>query len=75
MQNSKKKMTYKELLEKLSELNEEQLSCHVTVFDVLWDEFFHASKLDCNLDTDVLDENHPVLVFNADVDFESEKDE
>lgn len=58
-------MTYKELLNQLSKLNEEQLNTDVTVCDS-YDEFFKVKGLyfiDPKFD-DVLDPGHPYFLFN-----------
>lgn len=60
-------MTYRELKEKLIDLNEEQLDMDVTVCDIYNDEYFAAS-LDFTLPTNsVLDEGHPVFVFREEL--------
>ena len=57
-------MTYKKLLEKLRELNEEQLNRDVTVYDDYGDEYYgwvEYGITDENID--VLDEGHPILIL------------
>lgn len=57
-------MTYKELLNCLSQLNEEQLNHDVAVFDSDQCEYYQSSvELVFTTDTDVLDENHAVIRF------------
>lgn len=53
-------MTYKELLNVLEQLNEEQLAQTVTVYSKEQDEFCSVSRA-LFPETDVLDENHLVL--------------
>jgi hypothetical protein len=55
-------MTFRELLVKLQSLTEEQLNMDAVVLrdDVL--EFIPVSKLTMVLETDVLDETHPVII-------------
>ena len=57
-------MTYKELLNQLSQLNEEQLNQDVAIWDEDNDEFYQQ---DVDLlfvdDTDVLDAGHPIIRF------------
>jgi len=64
-------MTYKELLEMLSKLNQEQLNQTVTVHTHFFgplglssDEYYPVSQCGIVCDTDVLDENHFVLMVN-----------
>ena len=57
-------MKYKQLLEQLSTLNKEQLEMDVTVYDYGTDEYFAADDFVFTSDRcDVLDENHPVMIF------------
>ena len=57
-------MTYKELLNQLQQLNEEQLNSDVCIWDEDDDEFYQQ---DVDLlfvdDTDVLDAGHPIIRF------------
>ena len=57
-------MTYKELLNQLQQLNEEQLNQDVCIWDEDNDEFYQQ---DVDLlfvdDTDVLDAGHPIIRF------------
>ena len=55
-------MTFRELLVKLQSLTEDQLDMDAVVLrdDVL--EFIPVSKLTMVLETDVLDETHPVII-------------
>lgn len=55
-------MTYRQLLQWLQELTDEQLdSMDVTVHDVESDEFYRVSSAYVTEWTDVLDARHPVL--------------
>lgn len=55
-------MTYKDLLERLQLLNDEQLNMNVTVHLQPDDEFFTSHGLYIShIDNDVLDENHPYI--------------
>jgi hypothetical protein len=54
-------MTYRELLERLSSLSDEQLNCNVTVEDPYEDECFPAELRICGEDHSSLDEDHPVI--------------
>lgn len=62
-------MTYKELLEKLKRLSQEQLDSDVTVYVCdenfsFGDEFFPVNDLLTSDDSnDILDPDHPYLVF------------
>lgn len=54
-------MTYKELLEKLNKLTEEQLNCDVTVEIMIENECYPAELRICGKTHDSLDEDHPVI--------------
>ena len=56
-------MTYRELIEQLEKLTEEQLECTVTVQD-LYQEEYYSADFDIVVESDVLDEDHPVLTFS-----------
>ena len=66
-------MIYKELLNQLQQLNEEQLNQDVAIWDEDNDEFyqqdvdllfvFYSLELFRNDDTDVLDAGHPIIRF------------
>ncbi len=55
-------MTYKDLLEILSELNEEQLNMDVTVYDSIDDEFFPIDEI-LTAENDVLDKDHLYFII------------
>ena len=54
-------MTYKELLNELQKLTEEQLSCTITVEDAEWGEFYPAELRVCGENHDILEDGHPVI--------------
>jgi hypothetical protein len=58
-------MTYKELLQQLQQLTEEQLNCDVAICcEDDEDEYYQASvELVFVTETDVLDKDHPVIRF------------
>ena len=58
-------MTYKELLNQLSQLNEEQLNQDVCIWDEDNDEFYQqdVDLLFVDNTQDVLDVNHPIIRF------------
>ena len=58
-------MTYKELLQQLKQLNEEQLSQDVAIWDCYGqDEYYQASvEFVFATETDVLDKDHPIIRF------------
>jgi len=58
-------MTYKELLDQLMMLDEEQLDQTVTVHDPYEDEHIAVVHTITTSEADVLDENHFVLVLKA----------
>lgn len=51
-------MTYKDLLNKLNSLSEEQLNQNVTIFHGSQDEFYPVYKSDFAHENDVLDKDH-----------------
>ena len=57
-------MNYKEILNQLQQLNEEQLNQDVALWNDLLDEYY---QLDVDLlfvdETDVLDAGHPIIRF------------
>ncbi len=55
-------MTYRELIEQLEKLTEEQLECTVTVQD-LYDTDYYDADFDIVVESDVLDEDHPIITF------------
>ena len=55
-------MTYRELIEQLEKLTEEQLDCTVTIEDINYEEY-HAGEFDM-FESYFLDEDHPVLTFS-----------
>jgi hypothetical protein len=55
------KMTYKELLNELQKLTEEQLSCTITVEDAHEEECHPAELRVCGENHDSLDDGHPVI--------------
>lgn len=58
-------MTYKELLNQLQQLNEEQLNADVAIWDSYGeDEYYQASvEFMFATETDVLDIDHPIIRF------------
>lgn len=58
-------MTYKELLNQLQQLNEEQLNQDVAIWDEVNDEFYQqdVDLLFVDNTQDVLDVNHPIIRF------------
>lgn len=57
-------MTYKELLQQLQQLSEEQLISDVAIYDTDADEYYQLTvELVFTTQTDVLDVNHPVIRF------------
>ena len=58
-------MTYKELLDQLMMLNEEQLEQTVTVHEPYEDEYIAVVHTATTNDADVLDEDHFYLVLKA----------
>jgi hypothetical protein len=58
-------MRYKELLEKLQTLSDEQLEDDVAVFDAREEEYFYVSYIEQETDNDVLDKDSIYLVFSS----------
>ena len=58
-------MTYKELLQQLQQLNEDQLNEDVCVYDTGTDEYYQlkVELVFATEECDVLDENHPIIRF------------
>ena len=58
--------TYRELLNALLELSEEELDMTATVYDGSheWDTYYPITSTDKTVELDVLDEGHPVIVSN-----------
>ena len=52
--------TYKDLLNKLKNMNESQLNSHITIIDTD-NEYHGATLLFTDESCDVLDEGHPVI--------------
>ena len=53
-------ITYRDLLNKLQKLNENQLNSDITV--QIGDEFYKATMYLTDNNIDILDEGHPVIV-------------
>jgi hypothetical protein len=57
-------MTYKQLLQQLQQLSQEQLNSDVSIYDVDADEYYcEAEFVFTTNQCDVLDANHPVIRF------------
>jgi len=59
-------MTYKELLEQLQQLNEEQLKMDVCVWDSYGQDEYYQEDVEFVFATgacDVLDDNHPIIRY------------
>jgi hypothetical protein len=62
-------MTYRELAQRILEMNEEQLNSDITVYDNNG-EYFRSTLEFSNKNCDTLDEGHPVIsVINANCTF------
>ncbi len=55
-------MTYRDLLQKLTDLTEEQLNQNVTVFFKYADEYVPIEGMKIADEDDVLDKGHPYMV-------------
>ena len=56
-------MTYKQLLEQLMLLDDEQVNQSVTIHDITNDEYIPVSTTATTSEADVLDENHFYLII------------
>ena len=56
-------MTYRELIETLEKLTEEQLDCTVTVEDLYHQECYAGDLAITGNGHDSLDEDHPIITF------------
>jgi len=56
-------MTYRELLEKLTNMTDFQLDCDITVEDSCESECFAATLRIADTEHDSLDNNHPIIFF------------
>ena len=56
-------MTWEQLKAHIEVMDEEQLKTDATVYDANEDEYFPVQDIDFAPETDVLDKNHPFLVF------------
>ena len=56
--------TYRQLLEALCELTEEQLGLHVTVYDFQKEEYYPLNYTGTTEGDDVVDDEHPILIIN-----------
>lgn len=56
-------MTYRELLAWLQTLSASELNYSVTVFDSNNDEYRPATGVDLSVESDVIDDGHPVIVL------------
>ena len=54
--------TYRQLLEALCELTEEQLDLHVTVYDFQKEEYYPLNYTGTTEGDDVVDDEHPILM-------------
>ena len=56
--------TYRELLEALKELSEEQLDKTATIYDKSFDAYMPIDYTEKTEEDDVLEADHPVIVIN-----------
>lgn len=57
-------MTWKELSANIGQMTDEQKGTDVTAYDAIGEEFYPVETLEfANMNTMVLDENHPFLIF------------
>jgi len=65
--------TFRDLLEALSKLNSDQLSCDLILYSALTDEMFYRAELKIadGKEYDAVDDQHPYLML----DFEGDNEE
>ena len=56
--------TYRELLEALQELSEEELDKTATIYDKTFEAYIAIDYTDKTVDDDVIEACHPVIVIN-----------
>ena len=57
-------ITYRELAELIEKMTDEQKDCDLTIFSC-YDDEYHQAELRIERDSDVLDDNHPIIWFNT----------
>jgi hypothetical protein len=57
-------MSYRELLKFLMSLEDSQLDDNVTIYDYNEDEYIPVTDFTTTVGTDVLDDNHAILLIN-----------
>lgn len=67
-------MTYRELIEQLEKLTEEQLDCRVTVEDLYLQECFAGDLAITGNGHDSLGEDHPIITFLDRIEMSDDKD-
>ena len=61
-------LTYRELLEKLQQLTEDQLDCNISIYIPWDDEYIPVDKLIfAGVENDVLDEDTPILQLAGEI--------
>ena len=56
--------TYRQLLEALQELSQDELDMHATVYDAANEEYYSLNYTDRSEGDDVLDPDHPIMTVN-----------
>ena len=56
--------TYRELLEALQELSEEELDKTATIYDKTFEAYIAIDYTDKTWDDDVIEANHPIIIIN-----------
>ena len=56
--------TYRQLLEALLELSQEELDMNVTIYDFTNEEYYPLNYTGKTEGDDVLDANHPIMIIN-----------
>ncbi len=60
--------TYRQLLEALQELTEDELDLSVTLYDLQREEYYPLDHCNKTKEADVLDSDHPILIFNNSIE-------
>lgn len=55
--------TYRDLQKWISSLDSDQLECNVSIYSSEDDEYYPMKDADTTVLSDVLDENHPILIY------------
>jgi hypothetical protein len=66
--------TYRQLLNALLELSEEELDMTATIHDVEPDAYYPITATDKTVEADVLDSDHPIIIINDPLNYQSRRE-